>query len=307
MRYIRNEINKAFDTQTVITLGKFDGVHRGHMKLLDIVKDKALREQLTSVVFTFDRIPLRICPSKQQQFITTNTERKDIIAKEGIDILIEYPFTEEFMDTSPEEFIKIMLVERLKAKCIVVGSDFGFGKNRAGNADMIKKYADEYGYEAIVVKKEMYGEREISSTYVREELKKGNMETANELLGKPYFIEGVVTKGMQLGRTINIPTVNIYPCDSKLLPPFGVYVSEVMVRGRLMHGVTNIGTRPTVSNDTIISVETNIFDFDEDIYGEQIEVRILHYLRPEMKFDSVDSLKKQMDIDTLNAKKHFQK
>ena len=290
---------------TAVTLGKFDGVHIGHQKLISIVKEKAIQNDVLSVAFTFDRIPLSICPQNFQHFITTNTERKRIMEEYGLDVEVEYPFTERLMNTEPEEFIKHIIIGKLNAKYVVVGTDYRFGKNRLGNVDMLIEKGPEYGFETIVVEKEKYQEREISSTYVREELKLGHMETANMLLGRPYSIYGIVAKGNQLGRTIDIPTVNIYPSESKLLPPNGVYASVTEFDGKKYYGVTNVGTKPTVSDDFEISVETNIFDFDRDIYGKSINVSLMHFLRPEMKFESIEALQKQMKSDAEFARDMF--
>lgn len=305
MKYIHDTENFEINRATVVTFGKFDGVHSGHQKIFAIVNKKAGELNAQSVVVTFDKIPLSICPLAQQHFITTNFERKDIIENLGLDILIEYPFTDNFMHTEPEVFIEEVIAKKLKAKCVVIGPDFCFGRDRRGNADMICHYADKYGYEAIVVEKEKYEAREISSTFVREELKIGHMETVNMLLNRPYSIKGIVVKGNQFGRTIDIPTVNIYPVESKLLPPNGVYSSETVIDGNVLYGVTNIGTKPTVNDGHVISVETNLFDFQQNIYGKTIEVCLKHFQRPEMKFDSVENLKKQIENDTAFAKELF--
>lgn len=305
MKYIQGVEEFRLNEPTAVTLGKFDGVHIGHQKLISIVKEKAIQNDVLSVAFTFDRIPLSICPQNFQHFITTNTERKRIMEEYGLDVEVEYPFTERLMNTEPEEFIKHIIIGKLNAKYVVVGTDYKFGKNRLGNVDMLIEKGPEYGFETIVVEKEKYQEREISSTYVREELKLGHMETANMLLGRPYSIYGIVAKGNQLGRTIDIPTVNIYPSESKLLPPNGVYASVTEFDGKKYYGVTNVGTKPTVSDDFEISVETNIFDFDRDIYGKSINVSLMHFLRPEMKFESIEALQKQMKSDAEFARDMF--
>ena len=183
MKYIQGVEEFRLNEPTAVTLGKFDGVHIGHQKLISIVKEKAIQNDVLSVAFTFDRIPLSICPQNFQHFITTNTERKRIMEEYGLDVEVEYPFTERLMNTEPEEFIKHIIIGKLNAKYVVVGTDYRFGKNRLGNVDMLIEKGPEYGFETIVVEKEKYQEREISSTYVREELKLGHMETANMLLG----------------------------------------------------------------------------------------------------------------------------
>lgn len=305
MKYIHGVSEFELEGPSAVTLGKFDGVHRGHQKLVEIVKQKAEQLGLLSVLFTFDGIPLSICPQKHQHFITTNAERKNICENLMLDVEIEYPFTTELMNMEPETFIREIIVKQMKAKAVVVGTDYCFGKNREGNAQMLIDKGPVYGFETIVVEKERYQEREISSTYVREELRLGHMETVNVLLDRPYSITGIVAKGKQLGRTLDIPTINIYPRESKLLPPNGVYASVTLIDGKKYYGVTNLGTRPTVSDSQEVSVETNVFDFDREIYGEKVEVQLLHFLRPEMKFENIDGLKKQMELDTQFAKDMF--
>lgn len=305
MKYIQGVEEFRLNGPSAVTLGKFDGVHTGHQKLISIVKEKAQENNVLSAAFTFDRIPLSICPQNFQHFITTNTERKRIMESLGLDVEVEYPFTEHLMNTEPEEFIKHIIIGKLNAKYVVVGTDYRFGRNRMGNVDLLIEKGPEYGFETIVVEKEKYQDREISSTYVREELKLGHMETANILLGRPYSVYGIVAKGNQFGRTLEIPTINLYPSESKLLPPNGVYASITELDGRKYYGVTNVGTKPTVSDGFTISVETNLFDFDKDIYGKTVNVSLMHFVRPEMKFESVEALQKQMKGDAKFAMDMF--
>lgn len=305
MQYIQGIQDFCLDRPSAVTLGKFDGVHMGHQKLISIIQEKAEKEHLLSVVFTFDRIPLRICPQKHQHFITTNTERRMFLEGLGLDVEIEYPFTEMLMNMEPEAFIEEILIGKLHAKYVVVGTDYHFGRGRMGTAQMLLEKGPEYGFETTIVEKERYQEREISSTYVREELRLGHMETVNVLLDRPYSIYGIVSKGKQLGRQLNLPTMNIYPPDSKLLPPNGVYASVTRLDGKEYYGVTNLGTRPTIDDSPLLSVETNLFDYESDAYGHYIEVQLMHFLRQEMKFDSVDTLKKQMESDASFAREMF--
>lgn len=305
MEYINGLTDVRLPKASAVTLGKFDGLHIGHRKLINLVKEKAKEEDLLSVLFTFDSIPLSLLPQRNQHFLTTNSERKAICDKLGIDCLVEYPFTKEFMNMDAREFVKKIIVDDLRAKVVVVGTDYGFGKGRSGDVNLLKELGDELGFETIIVEKEKYQGQEVSSTYIREELALGHMETVNVLLNRPFSITGVVSFGKQLGRTIAMPTVNIYPTESKLLPPKGVYASKILIDGNEYFGVTNLGTRPTVNDSMEISVETNIFDFNEDVYGKKIEVMLMHFLRAEIKFDSVDSLKKQMEADKEFAKNMF--
>ena len=284
MEYIHGTKDFKLEGASAVTLGKFDGVHLGHQKLISIVREKAEEMGLLSVMFTFDRIPLSICPQKNQHFLSTNSERRALCEKYGLDVEVEYPFTTELMNMEPEEFVENILVKQLNARVIVVV---------------------KYGYETIVVEKEKFQDKDISSTYVREELRLGHMETVNVLLNRPYSISGVVAKGNQLGRTIDIPTINVYPTEIKLLPPNGVYASKILIDNIEYYGVTNLGTKPTVSDGYEISVETNVFYFDKDVYGNKVEVKLLHFLRQEMKFESIEALKKQMESDASFAREMF--
>lgn len=302
MRWIHNESRLFFPEGLAVTLGKFDGIHRGHQKLIRTTQEKAKQMELETAVFTFNGLPESLCPLEQQRFLTLSKERKQIFEEMGIDILIEYPFTEEFMQMEPEAFINEILVHRLRAKVVAVGEDYRFGRQRRGDVKMLEAMAPVYGYEAVVIKKERFEEREISATFVREELGMGHMETVNMLLGRPFSITGRVIHGSHMGRSWEIPTVNLRPGAHKLLPPYGVYTSEILTEGRRLGGVSNLGVRPTVSaSSDSVTLETFIFDCSEDLYDREIEVRLKHFQRPEMKFASVEDLKKQLHSDVSYA------
>ena len=305
MEYIHGTEDFKLERSSAVTLGKFDGVHLGHQKLISIVKEKAEEQGLLSDMFTFDRIPLSICPQKNQHFLSTNSERRMLCENYGIDVEVEYQFTTTLMNMEPEEFVSDILINKLKAKVIVVGTDYCFGRDRSGNVEFLISNAAKYGYETIVVEKEKFQDKDISSTYVREELKLGHMETVNVLLNRPYSITGIVAKGNQLGRKLEIPTINVYPTEIKLLPPNGVYASRILIDGGWYYGVTNLGTKPTISDGYEVSVETYVFDFDKDVYGNRVEVALYHFLRQEMKFENVEALKKQMESDASFAKEMF--
>ena len=303
MEYIRETTEILISEPTVISLGKFDGLHTGHKLLVDTMVKKK-REGLKTVMFTFDIPPKELVSQEMQSLLTTNEEKEYIFSKTGIDYLIEYPFTEEVRTMEPEDFIR-MLVDKLNVKCIVAGTDFRFGHNRSGDHEILKKFGPVYGYETIIVKKREYQRRDISSTYIREEIQAGHMETANMLLGYEYFVKGEVVHGKKLGRTIGIPTVNVIPPAGKLLPPFGVYVSRVVINGKVYEGITNVGKKPTIKGRHPIGIETHIFDYYEEIYGKEIEVRFLHFLRSEKKFQTVEELKAQMTRDIEMGKAYF--
>lgn len=304
MKYIRNTTDFQIGEPTALTVGKFDGLHRGHELLMEKLAQKKA-EGLKAAVFTFDIPPKQNIEKKDSQVITTNEEKMHRMEQMGIDYLVECPFTPEIMSMEAEDFLKKM-VEQLQVHCFVVGEDFRFGHNRRGDFHMLQKYAKTYGYEVVVLKKIKEDERDISSTFVREEIAAGNIEKANHLLGYRYFITGEVEHGKRIGRTIGIPTVNQIPPREKLLPPFGVYVTEVWIHGKSYRGVTNVGCKPTIEGIRPAGVETHLLDFAEDVYGQTITVEFLHQIRREHKFESIEALKRQMQCDIAEAARYFE-
>ena len=292
MQYIKGL--DAFDgrNQTAVTLGKFDGLHRGHQKLLNRIMKYAQKEDCDSVVCAFDM---------DRDCLMTNEERRAFL-EDKVDYLIEIPFTREMMEMEAEKFIDEILHKKLHASYIVVGTDFNFGHEKRGNHQMLEKYAAKYGYTVDVVEKAYYKDREISSTYIREALEKGEMELAKDLLGYPYFVSGEVLHGRHMGGRLLFPTTNLIPTTRKLLPPNGVYVSRTHLEdGRILGGMTNIGYKPTVG-EKFRGVETYLYDVDEDLYGADIRVELLHFIRPERKFESLDALREQMEKDIACGK-----
>ncbi|HJB08657.1 MAG TPA: bifunctional riboflavin kinase/FAD synthetase [Candidatus Enterocloster faecavium] len=307
MHYITNTVEFQIHEPTVVTIGKFDGRHRGHQKLM--AQMRRVREQYgyRTAVFTFSVTPDSMVTGKAQRLLTTNLERRRNMEQTGIDYLVEYPFTKETLHMMPEDFVRDILVGQMNAKAIVVGPDCSFGYNRLGDAELLRKLEDRYHYKLWVIEKEKDDERDISSTYIREELDKGNVEKAWELLGEPYAIHGAVVHGKNMGgRILGFPTANLVPPSSKRLPMFGVYVSRVKLEGRLYRGVTDIGKKPTVEGDNPVGVETYIFDLNRDIYGVVIEVQLLAFIRGEMRFDSIEDLKAQIGRDKERARQYFE-
>lgn len=305
MKYIKDTVDFNIEENTVLSLGKFDGVHRGHDLLLENLFQKK-KEGLSAVIFTFNIPPRQNVEHAMQHVLTTNEEKMHLLEQLGVDYLIECPFTREIMCMEAQDFVR-KIVRELHVKCFVVGDDFHFGHNRCGDYHMLRDMAEELGYEVIVVKKIKEDERDISSTFVREEVELGHIEKANHLLGYPYFVCGKVEHGKEIGRTIGIPTINLLPPKEKLLPPFGVYVSKVLIDGKEYHGVTNVGRKPTIAGENPVGVETHILDVAQDLYGKEVKVEFLKFVRPEQKFDSVESLKNQMQQDVATAKRYFQK
>jgi riboflavin kinase/FMN adenylyltransferase len=300
----------SIEEPTSVTIGKFDGRHKGHQKLLREMMELKQKYGYKIAVFTFDMAPAGVVSGKKQTVITTNQERRNNMEKMGVDYLVEYPFDMEVAHMTAEEFVAQILVGQMHARAIVAGTDCGFGYQRSGNAELLRKLAPKYGYETVIIEKEQDDHRDISSTYVREELDLGNIEKANELLGEPYSIHGIVVHGNHIGGPrLGFPTANILPPPEKHLPPFGVYVSRVLVRGRYYSGVTNIGRKPTVEGNAPIGVETFLLDLEGemDLYGEMIEVQLLNFERPEQKFASLDDLKARIELDKKYAAEYMKK
>lgn len=306
MEYIKQSMTFEIEGPTVLSLGKFDGLHRGHELLMEYMREKKQEQQnLKAAVFTFDIPPSEQTQNLQMQVLTTSQEKVRLFEENGIDYLIECPFTREIMCMEPEEFID-RIVKNLHVKEIVVGTDFRFGYKRRGDYQMLRQYALAYGYQLKVVSKMQEEGRDISSTYIREEIAAGHIEKAHRLLGYPFFVEGNVLHGRKLGKAVlGIPTINLIPPSEKLLPPMGVYVTSTECAGKRYPGITNVGCKPTIQGENPIGVETHLFDISEDMYGRMVRVSFLKRVRPEQKFDSLDALKAQMEQDIQYGKVYF--
>jgi riboflavin kinase/FMN adenylyltransferase len=312
MKIIENTTEFNINEKTAVAIGKFDGFHRGHQKLLgelNLLHGKGLK----TVVFTFVPSPAAFFSKEEVKELSTKAEKRRIFEDAGVDYLIEYPFYQEIADTMPEAFISDVLVGMINAKYVVAGDDVSYGKGGKGDCKLLEEKAANYGYEVKIIDKVLYEGREVSSTYVREEVKSGNMELVTRLLGVPYHVGGEIIHGRRLGRTIGMPTVNQIPPSEKLLPPKGVYYSYVYLHsengdmpydGVKLPSITNIGTKPTVDNNLVMGVETYLYDFDYDVYGNEMEVYLLKHKRPEMKFENVEALKAQMSSDIEEGRKY---
>lgn len=299
MKYENDFEHLQLREDTALSLGKFDGLHRGHGLLLDIICEKK-NTGLKSAVFTF-QFPTQ---NGKHKVITTSEEKKRILQERGIDYLIECPFTKSIMEMEAEQFIE-EAVRRLRVKWMAVGTDFRFGHNRRGDYHMLQNYASKYGYQLSVVPKMQHGEEDISSTCIRREIEAGHMELVHELLGYPYFIEGTITHGRRIGRTIGFPTINLQPLPEKILPPLGVYLSNVILDEKQYNGITNIGKKPTIHGNRPAGAETFIYDFNGDVYGKRVRVNILRFVRPERKFEGIEQLREQLSADISYGRKYF--
>ncbi|MBO5552489.1 MAG: bifunctional riboflavin kinase/FAD synthetase [Lachnospiraceae bacterium] len=295
---IVSEIDEG--VRTAVAIGKFDGMHLGHKKLLEEITSH--REQgLYSLVFTFESPVMDFFTGQRSRVLTTNREKLALFEEAGIDFVYMMPVNKDTVSFPPEAFVKDMLAGRLHAGLIAAGADLSFGDRGAGNMELVKRLSAEgdkdFSCQAVEIDKVVYMGEEISSTLVRNAVSEGDMEKAVAMLGRPYSIQGEVVHGRRLGSRIDIPTANIIPDEDKLIPPYGVYHSYVHLGNRRLEGVTNIGVKPTIEEDDRLTAETHIPGFNGDIYGQDIKIELLHYLRPEIRFESIDMLRKQMQAD----------
>ena len=281
---------------TAVTLGKFDGLHRGHQKLVNRIMEYKSPE-CDSVLCAFDM--------GRESLMTKDERRKRLEGK--IDYLVEYPFTKELREMEAEDFIDQILRDNFHASHIVVGTDFSFGYRKKGDAAMLAAFAESRGYTLDVIEKERYQGRVISSSYIREALSRGEVELAGELLGYPYEMSGVVEHGRRLGRTLGFPTMNIEPREHKILPRFGVYACRVRIDGKWYDAIGNAGIKPTVTNEHKRLLEVFVFGYEGDTYGKEIRVQFCTFERPETKFDSVEELKNQVMRDIRFGEEYFGK
>lgn len=305
MKYLKNDRTLTIEEPTVMTLGKFDGLHMGHQYLFEHLRDER-NAGLKTVIFTFDMPPRNYIDQSQYRVLTTIPEKEYVFESCGVDYLVEYPFTSEVMEMEPEAFIQ-MIVRQFNVKVFVIGTDFHFGHNRTGDYKVLQAFSEKYGYDLHVVKKKQYKGRDISSTFIRHEVVQGNMGLVQELLGYPYFVQEKVIKGNQIGSKIGFPTINFIPVCEKLLPPKGVYVAKIEIGEDTYAGITNIGVKPTVEGVYPMGVETNIFNFEGNLYGRTLRVYFLEFIRPEIKYDSFELLTEQIDRDVIVAKNYWVK
>ncbi len=290
--------------KTVLTMGFFDGVHRGHRALSDLVLKRASELNLCSAALTFwphPRLVLNKDPHKLR-FLTTLNEKTRIFSRLGFDFFIIQEFNNSFAHLSAEDFIKL-IVNSYNVKHLIIGKEHRFGRNAEGCIDTIEQFATKYDYTFEEVDIIEQNETNISSTKIRDALTNGEIEKANLMLGYPYLLTGTIESGSQIGRKIGFPTANIRPIDPlKLIPADGVYAVFLNINGKFEKGMMNIGTRPTVDKSQQHMIEVHIFNFNEDIYNNRIDVALIERIRDEKRFQNIDELKVQLEIDQVNIK-----
>lgn len=290
--------------RAVITIGTFDGVHLGHRQIIEQMKAESARIDGETVIITFHPHPRKIISSVpgDVKLLNTLNEKIALLDAAGIDHLVVVPFDHVFANQTAEQYVTDFLYKYFKPHTVIIGYDHRFGKGREGNYELMDAYGKQLGFEVKEISEQLMNEIVISSTRIRRSLMENDIETANGFLGYPYFFEGVVIEGNKLGRTIGYPTANLHiSSEEKLIPGNGVYAVEVRSQKselKSLQGMMNIGVRPTVDGKKRV-IEVNIFDFDEDIYGQTLQVHVHHYLRGEVKFNGLEELKNQLQKDKL--------
>jgi riboflavin kinase / FMN adenylyltransferase len=289
----------------VVTIGTFDGVHLGHRQIIRQLREEANAINGETIIITFHPHPRKVVAAEKPAIHLLNTlqEKAALLEKEGIDHLVVVPFTESFSMQSATAYVNDFLIRYFHPHTLIIGYDHKFGKGREGDFHLLEKFSAEKGFKLIEIPQHLLNESAISSTRIREALLKTSVEEANQLLGYNYFLKGKVVEGNKLGRTIGYPTANLQVDPEKLVPGNGVYVVRVKLLDaapRHFEGMMNIGIRPTVDGSKRV-IEVNIFHFDEDIYGYELEVEFIKHLRGEVKFDGLEKLKEQLAKDKLAA------
>ena len=300
---IYNNINEFNSTDnTILTIGTFDGVHLGHQKVLERLTNSAKENNLESTVLTFFPHPRTILnPNKPLKLINSVKERTELLNRSKVDNLIIHPFDKNFSELDPEKYVVEILVKKLKAKIILIGYDHKFGKNRTADITDLKIYGKKYGFKVIEIKAEEISNIAISSTKIRKAISEGNISTAKKYLGYDFSLSGKIVHGKSIGRTLGFPTANIEVKEEyKLLPKNGVYLIQSVINHNKYFGMMNIGIKPTIKESSK-TIEVNFFDFEGDLYDKNIEVNIKKFIRDEIKFDSLELLKSQIQKDKINC------
>ena len=290
--------------KTIVTLGTFDGVHIGHKKIIEKLLHAAEIQQCESLILTFFPHPRMVLQEKSEiKLLNTLDEKIKLLENTGLDNLIVHPFDEAFSRLTAEEFVSKILVDKFNIQKIIIGHDHRFGRNRTANIDDLIVFGEQYGFEVEQISAQEIDAVSVSSTKIRHALLDGQVALANQYLGYDYFLSGTVIHGKKLGRTIGYPTANIQISEEyKLVPKIGVYIVKSIIDQKTVYGMMSIGTNPTV-NGSQLSTEVYFFDFSADLYGQDIKVSLLHYIREEEKFGSIDLLKQALANDEMISRK----
>ena len=298
MKTIHGIENFPADEASIVTIGTFDGVHLGHQQILKQLIDTSRKSKLKSVLLTFFPHPRMVLqPDISMRLIQTIQEREKALQKTGLDYLVVHPFSTEFSRLSADDYVKQILVEQLNVRKVVVGYDHRFGRNRTASLEDMYHYADIHEFEVIEINAEKIESTAVSSTKIRKAIDEGNIELANTYLGHSFTIEGMVIDGDKRGRELSYPTANIdLQNQHKIVPKQGVYLVKSKLKGRVVYGMMNIGTKPTFDT-TMPSIEVHFLDWNGDLYGQAVQVELLKWVREERKFSSVEELQTQIQAD----------
>ncbi|MGY3211036.1 bifunctional riboflavin kinase/FAD synthetase [Mucilaginibacter sp. HD30] len=291
----------------VVTIGTFDGVHVGHRKIIAQIKELAQAAGGETVILTFFPHPRMILHPEDEsiKLITTINEKAELMEQLGVDHLIITPFSRDFSNQTAEDYIRDVLVNKIGTRKIVIGYDHHFGKDRKGGLADLLKFSAIYGYEVVEIPEQDINDVAVSSTRIREALAEGNFELANACLGYPFFLTGKVMRGDRIGTQIGFPTANIAIEEKyKLIPGDGIFAVKALVKGKTHTGMAYIGSRPTVNGSTR-NIEVNLFDFDQDIYGQTIRMEFHHFVRGDMKLNGLDELKARIALDKEEILRYF--
>ena len=290
-----------YDKNRFITIGSFDGVHRGHGFIIKSLIMAARSNSLKSLVITFEPHPRFVVGgnfAEEFRILTDIEEKTELLSNFGIDELLILPFTKEFSQTKAEEFLQKFLIEKIGFNNILAGYDNFFGQNRSGSSSLLEEYSTKFDYEVTTPGIFRFDNMIISSSLIRRLIRNGSIEEAGRLLGRAYNLNGKIVDGNHLGRTLGFPTINIIPNDlHKLIPGRGVYLTRSQLNGKFYYGMGNIGLRPTLTHDVSPTLEINLFDFSENVYGKPVKTEFLRFIRPEIKFSNAENLVKQMQND----------
>lgn len=308
MRIVRQLNSDTRFNKPILTLGTYDGVHLGHQKIIRSLVEKAKNENKESVLFTFEPHPRKVLypESYSVKLIDTVDEKLEKLEKLGLDTVILFPFTKEFSRLSAMEFVRDVLVNQIGISEMHIGYDHHFGKNREGSFSELQELGELYDFNVFQLPAISIGEIAISSTKIRNAILEGDVKYASELMGSNFMLQGKVVKGQQIGRTIGFPTANIdLENTEKIFPKNGVYSAKAYLGDQVVFGVMNIGTRPTVANNGQVTIEIYLFDFKEEIYGQQIRVELMQHIRNEKRFEDITDLKNQIQLDEITARNYF--
>lgn len=305
MKIFHGTENANIARPTVLTLGVFDGLHLGHQRIMETVVGRAMAIGAVPTAITFDPHPRAVLhPDSAPPLLQTLDQRLANFEVLGIEQAIVIPFNAEFSRQPAEDFLDDIIRDRLHAKEVYLGKGFAFGKDRGGNIELLRQKSGELGFVADEVGEVQLRGQRISSSKIRKLLDEGRVNFARRMLGRPYGVEGVVIRGNRRGHTIGFPTANLKP-HNRVIPRYGVYATATLIDGTWRKSITNIGVRPTFESDAEPSIETNIFDFHGDLYGDVLRVRFLHRIRDEKKFNGIDELKAQIERDSNRARNYF--